>query len=280
MAAGNFRSRSYCFTVNNYTEDDIASVAEMASSATYVVYGKEVGEQGTPHLQGYCHFSTLKTFRQVSTLLPRAHLIVAKGSADQNFAYCTKSGDFTEFGAKPSPGRRNDLEEVYRVVKETSSMKSVVSLEPNFQGMKCAEMYLKYNEQPRNWKTEVRWYHGPTGAGKTRHAFAWLGEDAYVALETNKYWEGYDGHENVIIDDFRKDFAKFHVMLRLLDRYQFRIEVKGGSRQFRARRLAITSCFHPRLVYETREDVGQLLRRIDNIYRVVDNSLFEDISVA
>ena len=45
-------TRRICFTKNNYEESDIdALLAEERFS--YVIFGLEVGEQGTPHLQGY-----------------------------------------------------------------------------------------------------------------------------------------------------------------------------------------------------------------------------------
>ena len=80
-----------------------------------------------------------------------------------------------------------------------------------------------------------------------------------------KWWEGYDAHPNVLIDDFRKDFCTFHELLRILDRYPYRIEVKGTSRQLLAKRIIITCPYHPEIIYDTREDIGQLLRRITKI---------------
>lgn len=272
------RARGFVFTINNYSDVDRPGVDLLASMAEYLIIGKEIGEEGTPHYQGYVYFGkNKKAFKQVKELLPRAHIEAAKGSPRQNFDYCSKQGDFEEFGVRPQQGKRSDLQLAYQVVKETSKMKEVVALMPNFQAIKCAEAYLKYHEAPRNWKPEVRWYYGATGAGKTRFAREWLGEEAYTCLDSAKFWEGYDGHEAVLIDDFRKDFCKFHVLLRILDRYEFRVEVKGASRQLRARKIAITCPFHPRLVYETREDIGQLIRRIDKIIRVHDGVECNDV---
>jgi len=95
-------------------------------------------------------------------------------------------------------------------------------------------------------------------------AVVWL-EFPRLHWTTNKWWEGYDAHENVIIDDMRGDFCKFHELLRMLDRYAYRIETKGGSRQFRAKTIIITSCYSPTEMFDTREDIQQLLRRIDEI---------------
>lgn len=264
------KSRAYCFTINNPVESDYINVRSLFEDSKYGIYGKETGEEGTFHLQGYVYFENARHFKKVKEYIPRAHIEVAKGSPEQNVTYCSKQGDIVEYGDRPVQGRRNDISEAYKVVKETSKMKAVVETMPTFQAIKCAEAYLKYHEKPRDWKPEVRWYFGATGEGKTRAAREWLGEDVYTTLEDGKFWEGYDGHECVLIDDFRKDFCKFHVLLRLLDRYEYRVEVKGSSRQLRARKIAITCPFHPRMVYETREDVGQLIRRIDQILHVRD----------
>ena len=63
----------------------------------------------------------------------------------------------------------------------------------------------------------------------------------------------------------RKDFMKFHLLLRLLDRYSYRIQTKGSTRQFVAKTIIITAPYHPDEMYNNREDINQLIRRIDDI---------------
>ena len=72
------RSRNYCFTLNNYSDDELRSVREL--SCRYLVVGFEVGEMGTPHLQGFICFENAKSFAAVKALIPGAHIEVAKGS--------------------------------------------------------------------------------------------------------------------------------------------------------------------------------------------------------
>jgi len=133
-----------------------------------------------------------------------------------------------------------------------------------------AECILKYHEPKRTDKPYVRWFWGATGTGKSKLAYEILGDECYTCLSTGKWFEGYDGHDNVLIDDMRKDFLKFHELLRLLDRHAFRVECKGGSRQFRATQIIITSCYAPDTLFDTREDIQQLLRRIDEIKEFTD----------
>lgn len=66
------------------------------NTAKYWIVGKEIGAQGTPHLQGYCYFDNAKKWDQIVKWFdnPRVHLEVAKGNKSQNFKYCSKDGDF------------------------------------------------------------------------------------------------------------------------------------------------------------------------------------------
>lgn len=258
------RSRDYCFTLNNYTESEYQSV--ICIDAKYIVVGKEKGESGTEHLQGYVYWENARSFNAVKKLIPRAHLEKTKGTPQQASDYCKKEGNYYESGELPmKQGQRTDIDEVREILKDTGKMKEVVAVAKSYQAVKMAEMILKYDEQPRNWKPEVLWFYGPTGTGKTKTAYEILGEDCYTCLSTGRWFDGYDSHDNVLIDDMRKDFMKFHELLRLLDRYAMRIETKGGTRQFRAKKIIITSAYHPEVLYNTREDTGQLIRRIDEI---------------
>lgn len=46
----NLKCRNYCFTLNNYAEHDIQKLLD--TDHTYITFQKEVGVNGTPHLQG------------------------------------------------------------------------------------------------------------------------------------------------------------------------------------------------------------------------------------
>ena len=49
------RFRNFCATLNNYTDECVQIMQVfMNEYCSYGVFGKEVGESGTPHLQIYC----------------------------------------------------------------------------------------------------------------------------------------------------------------------------------------------------------------------------------
>lgn len=87
------RSRRYVFTLNNWTEEELSHCISKFQPFKYCI-GEEIGEEKTPHLQGYIDFKNQKDFSVVKALIPRAHIEKAKGSAKQNFAYCSKDGKF------------------------------------------------------------------------------------------------------------------------------------------------------------------------------------------
>lgn len=100
------QSRHWVFTLNNWTADDETRLEALASTVTYLVYGYETAETGTPHLQGYVCFSTVKRATAVKTAIgARAHVEVKRGSPKEASDYCKKEGLFKEFGSLPSGAR-------------------------------------------------------------------------------------------------------------------------------------------------------------------------------
>lgn len=166
----------------------------------------------------------------------------------------------------PKQGKRTDLENIKEVLRDTNKMREVVLQATSYQSVRMAETILKYHEKQRNWKTIVRWFYGATGTGKSKRAYELLGEDVYPCASKGKWFEGYDAHDKVVIDDIRDDFMSFNEFIKLIDRYPYRVECKGGSRQFLAREIIITSPYHPKFIWQhTGEDMKQLLRRIDEL---------------
>lgn len=258
------KSRAYSFTINNYSDEDIQVVEDLAKDAQYLVYGLEVGKQGTPHIQGFVYFQFCRSFKALKQVLPRAHIEQCKASVLANADYCKKEGNFKEFGTRPRQGARVDLSSIV----EHGSLRTLCSSDASYQAIRMLEKRLTYLEVERDFKPFVVWFYGGTGVGKSRSVHECF--PRVFKPKSFKWWEGYDAHEHVLIDDIRGDYCKFHELLVLIDRYGYRVECKGGSRQLRATHMFFTCPYHPADLYrgKSHEDIQQLLRRIDRIVHV------------
>jgi len=271
------RSKNWCFTLNNYTNEELEQLTGLNGNKQikYMIYGKEVGEQGTPHIQGYIMFQNQKLFKQIKKFIPeRSHIEKAKGDIAQNVAYCSKDGQAVEYGDIPAhqPGKRTDLDKVKLMIKEYKPLDEIIHECTSFQAMKTAELLFRYQRAPPNQKRIIKWYYGPTGTGKTYAAEAHAPEaDIYKKNTSLKWWPNYFGQKVVILDDFRASWCKFTELLGLLDRYTFQVEVKFGSCYIQpsTTHIIITAPYHPEVMYtrdlRDKEDIDQLLRRIDEI---------------
>lgn len=259
------RSRTWFLTCNNPSQADEEAMHKSSEMAEYALTVDEVGKKrGTPHMHCWLHFKSQRTFRSIQKAHPRTDIRVGKGTDAQALEYLSKENKPRVYGEIHKQGKRNDIEDIREIVKETNSMRQVVEVATSYQAVKFAELYLKYAEAPRPYgPRNVYWYWGDTGTGKSytaRHK----APNAYMT-KSFKWWDGYDGEKEVILDEIRGDFCKFHEMLTLLGEMPFRVECKGGSRQALYDTIYITSHERPERLWQSVEDKSQLMDRITEI---------------
>lgn len=258
--------RSWCFTLNNYTEEDEQFIYEWREDVSLLVYGREVGESGTPHLQGVVTFKRTFRFGQLKELLPRAHW---EHTLDREAAikYCKKDGDYFEI-SNNKQGKRTDIATAVETLTR-EGLSSVVEHHPVtfvkfHNGFKALAAELAQPRQPGE-KPYVKWIWGPTGAGKTK----WVvdtEDELWISGDDLKWFDGYNRQSAVLLDDFRDDMCPLRYLLRILDRYPLRVPIKGSFVQWIPARIYITSCKPPEKCYESSgEDIAQLTRRIDEV---------------
>lgn len=86
------RGRTWVFTWNNYTENDVKYLLRELSREKYI-FGEEVGTENTPHLQGAVRFRNARTFEQVRKIFKNNHIErCQRWNASKN--YCKKDGLF------------------------------------------------------------------------------------------------------------------------------------------------------------------------------------------
>jgi len=259
------RCRAWCFTINNYKDVHIQQLKDIKTK--YLVYGLEVGKSGTPHIQGYMELASAQTMSALKKKLPGAHLEPRKATPEQAAAYCKKDGEFTETGTISQQGKRNDIQEVCSAIKEGKSFEDILDSATSYQSLQVAKVAMPYKEPVRDWIPQVFWYWGPPGTGKSHTAFH-SHPDARIHKQagSTKWWQGYDRHDVVLIDDLRQRHIDFVRLLELLDRYPTTVENKGGSRQFVPHYIYITSPYPPDIMFRDEgENIDQLIRRITEV---------------
>lgn len=75
-------AKAWTFTLNNYEQDDIDKLEAWTNQKPkrYVIFGKEVGQQGTPHLQGYLVAEKRLYLTGMKKINPKCHWEVARGN--------------------------------------------------------------------------------------------------------------------------------------------------------------------------------------------------------
>lgn len=264
------QSRNWIFTINN--PGDLKPEVAFAPGYKYLIYQLEQGEEGTPHYQGYVAFKSNKRLAALKKLSKEAHWEPRRGSHSQARDYCSKEetrvkGPWT-FGVEPEQGKRTDLDEVKEAIDAGASMADVaqnffsqfVKYERGFRS------YINTKATPRDFKTKVYVCYGPTGTGKSMYAANTCKDPYwYFPQPDGKWWDGYQGQEDVIIDEFYGQIL-WSTLLRLLDRYPLTVEVKGGTHNFAPKRIFITSNKQPIEWYPNKvEQFSTLGRRLDYI---------------
>lgn len=264
------RSRNWVFTsfdVNPPVFDD--------KKFKFLAYGKEKCPTTQKlHFQGYCCMSESMTLGSMKRVLGKGvHLEKMKGSLEDNMKYCSKEGEYIEFGKRPKQGERTDLEGLKNAILEGKRVDDIVIENPMLYHQygrtlnKIEDIALR--QKHRTWMTKGIWYYGETGSGKSHRAFEnYDNKTHYVLPNDNGWWDGYTGQEIVIINDFRGEI-KYNELLQMVDKWPFSVKRRGREPlPFLAKTVIITSSLKPSDIFKHREEedkLEQLLRRFDVI---------------
>lgn len=268
------KARSYCFTLNNYTEDEENAIHGI--DCKYLIVGREVGENGTPHLQGYVSFDNPRSFNSVRKLCGgRAHLERANGGPASNREYCSKGNDFFEKGTLPEePAAQGEKErERWRQARE-------MAMRGDWENIPD-DLYVRYQASFKRMHREDRakpndleqrqtygvWYHGPPRTGKSHRART-QHQPLYLK-DINKWWDDYTGESNVLIDELAPEHAGFMVgfLKRWADRWSFSGETKGGKVVLRPNLIIVTSNY----------SIDECFANCSDVDRAAIKSRFEEV---
>lgn len=269
------RYRNCCFT-----SFEVSPPTWDHTKMGYMIYGKEIGKKTKlDHWQGYVELRTQMGIKAIKQLLgATVHVEKRMGTAQQAANYCKKDGQFTEFGTITAQGKRNDLERVVELVENGANLLDIAN--------ECPQQMIKYSKgianmlaikstveaQKKTRTINVHVLYGPSGTGKTTHAFNTGLQDPagcyLIHANRMKWMDGYTGENTLIIDEMSHSAGvKLEDLLGLLDIYPHRLEVKGGTVWANWTEVWITSNQHPVDWFPGMKTVHKeaLLRRLTNI---------------
>nr|UBJ26257.1 replication-associated protein [Giant panda feces-associated circular DNA virus] len=235
---------------------------------------EEAPTTGEQHIQ--C-FLQLKKPQRLSWMKRHVHATAhwepMAGNAQEASAYCKKDDTRVlgpwEFGTLQAKGKVMGLDEAVEWVKAGRTLKEIAEAFPvvwvhHSRGLMDLKKRLDLRSDRREFGPEgpeVWVFWGPSGTGKSRiAAHEW--PEAFWKIPGDKWFDGYDNHETVVLDDFKDTDLRLTELQQLLDRYPHWVEVKGGAVPMLARRYVITSNTHPDTWYTRADPHKTIMRRI------------------
>lgn len=254
------RYRNWCFTLNNYLDGELPELVGGGGFLSYLLYGRERGESGTPHLQGYLECTRPVSLAQLKGIshLATCHFERRRGSQHQAVIYCKKDGDWLEQGQLKRQGHRSDLDAVAAAVASGATLTSVAEQHPvewikYSRGIRDLSFQLSETAAtggPRDLDCRVYW--GDSDAGKTYSVYEEFGYPSVFKLDyqsTGVWFDGYRQQPVLLIDDFY-GWIPYNFLLNILDKYPVRLPLKGGSGWAAWRTVIITSNSPPQNWYK------------------------------
>lgn len=272
--------KSYNFTFTNWNLNSDKVFIAHDDIIKYIAYGLETcPNTGRLHHQGFLSFynqrsASRKSLGVIGNLFKlnnddlHAHIEPMRGSLKSNENYCSKESELNKHGDEPSQGARKDLMKIKdTLLKGQTSVDKIASEDPllyhqygrTLEKIEAIALRKKW----RNWMTQGLWYYGPTGVGKSHKAYENYHPDTHYIKDLNvKWWDGYTGQPIVIFNEFRGQIT-FSELLDICDKWPKTVPIRNKeSVPLLAKTLIVTSCHHPRLIYnKLDEDFAQLERR-------------------
>lgn len=251
--------------VNDWTVPD-----EWDPLVQYCKGQQEIGEGGYHHWQILLALKSKQRLLKTKSLFCNsAHLEPSRSEAADEYVWKDETAvEGTRFEYGERPFRRNKATD-WKIVRTNAESGNLKEIPDDIYIRHYASLtrIAKDHARPGLRKgVECTVLYGPTGTGKSHRAFQEAGETAYIKNPNVKWWDGYRGEENVIIDEFA-GLIEITYMLRWIDKYPCMVENKGGALPLSATKFWITSNKHPSEWYPNATDAHRaaLSRRLTSI---------------
>lgn len=273
------QSKYWCFTINNPKPNyaDLKPIKKWE----YMVVGNEVGDNGTPHLQGFVIYQTRTRFATVKSQIPMAHIEKMHGTPQQASDYCKKDGNFEEFGTMPdykggATGGEKKAENYRRMIKQceegdldTLKEENPASYFLHYSTVKRIQLDAPQKQSDLD-ELQNEWIWGKTGLGKSymaRHE-----NPGYYTKTHNKQWNSYNGEKVAIIDDLSLTASNWigEHLKQWADHYAFPADCKYSQKQLRPSKIVVTSNYSIEEMFAHDETLCEAVLRRFKVRHIIE----------
>lgn len=236
-------AKKWCFTFNNYDENnEIKNIIDLLDPEDLYGIGKEVGEQGTRHLQGWIEFKNKCRPTSIIKYTNKIHWEKMKGNIEESIKYCSKDGEYITNFFFPK------LNPIINISKNDFN---------GFQEM-VYDIFQKMLEG-------IHWFysaHGGEGKSQIAHFLRCCHEKEVLLLGQGKYADIINGVFNrtkdtnspmkyvktILIDLPRENtgYISLGAMESILDMHIYNSKFEGGSAVFGKVNIIIFSNSYPK----------------------------------
>ena len=284
MAGRNIRGRHWMATFNNPNCLAVDLVNFFNLNQWNYIFQLERGVQGTEHFQIYIGTNPIY-FNQLNQLfVDRGYVIHLEHVRNKNSSmlYCCKEDSrvsdqyWTNCEHLIVRPKVKSLVVIKRKLDSGVSLNTIMDSEEHFPTWcsynRSLVMYNALKQPKRNFKTFCIYLYGDSGVGKSRLAFEIckkFSPDIHPYYKTKgMWWDLFNNEPCVIWDDYRGDCYEAQELFKLCDRYDYKVQIKGGFMNFNSKLIIFTSNVNS--VYLYRDTIGvPFERRLDVKHNVL-----------
>ncbi|MGL5437582.1 MAG: replication protein, partial [Lachnospiraceae bacterium] len=235
----------------NFTHERLKEILSEMKSVVFYCMADEIGEEQTYHTHLYIHSKGGIRFSTLKKKFDGAHFEMAKGTAQQNMEYVSKTGKwkdnkksetcvlntYEEWGEMPveRQGCRNDIADLYEMIKDGLSDYQILEQMPesltNLDKLdKVRQILIQETYKNEFRELEVSYVYGNTGSGKTRSIMERYGySNVFRVTDYNHPFDNYKGQDVIIFEEFRSGF-NISDMLNYLDGYPLELPCRYNNK--------------------------------------------------
>ena len=263
--------RRVFITWNNWQEDfktreEVFNYFKDLPQIKAFVIGFEVGEQGTPHIQGVFQFKRSKRFNILREYFKNNHIEKIhdlKASID----YCKKTGDYMEYGEIVEQGQRTDIEAFTQAIIDGYSDIELLNEFPiqtqrflnNIE--KIRQMVLsEYYQRNLRYNLKVIFISGDAGVGKTRYVYERHNiSDIYRVCNYENPFDNYKSQKILVLDEYNNQLS-VQLLLNILDIYPLLLPARYNDKW---------ACYEQVYLISNYD--------FDELFSIYDNSIYEAV---